>query len=53
MRLPVSLVEPVKKEAARVGIPYPRYIRQILEAALHHRRIPPLPELILARARPP
>ncbi len=38
MRLPVSLVEAVKKESARVGIPYQRYIRQVLEAALHHRR---------------
>jgi predicted DNA binding CopG/RHH family protein len=38
MRLPVSLVEAVKKEAARAGIPYQRYIRQLLEAAVHHRR---------------
>jgi predicted DNA binding CopG/RHH family protein len=38
MRLPASLVEVVKKEAARVGMPYQRYIRQVLESALHHRR---------------
>ncbi len=38
MRLPISLVEAVEQEAARVGIPYQRYIRQVLEAALRHRR---------------
>ena len=38
MRLPVLLVEAVKQEATRVGIPYQRYIRQVFEAALHHRR---------------
>jgi predicted DNA binding CopG/RHH family protein len=38
MRLPRSLLEAVKASAAKAGVPYQRFIRQVLEAALHHRR---------------
>jgi predicted DNA binding CopG/RHH family protein len=34
MRLPASLFEAVKRKAARSGVPYQRYIRQVLEAAV-------------------
>lgn len=34
MRLPQSLYEAVKRRAARAGIPYQRFIRQVLEAAV-------------------
>ena len=34
MRLPKSLLDAVKTAAAKAGMPYQRYIRQILEAAL-------------------
>jgi predicted DNA binding CopG/RHH family protein len=37
MRLPRSLLEAVKDSAAKVGIPYQRFIRQVLEAAVHCR----------------
>ena len=35
MRLPESLFEAVKDKAARSGVPYQRFIRQVLEAAVH------------------
>lgn len=35
MRLPESLFEAVKSKAARAGVPYQRFIRQVLEAAVH------------------
>lgn len=34
MRLPKSLLDAVKEAAARSGIPYQRFIRQVLEAAV-------------------
>jgi predicted DNA binding CopG/RHH family protein len=34
MRLPESLLEAVKKSAAKRGMPYQRFIRQALEAAV-------------------
>ncbi|MBI3657338.1 MAG: hypothetical protein HY232_13045 [Acidobacteria bacterium] len=34
MRLPESLFEAVKRKAARAGLPYQRFIRQVLEAAV-------------------
>jgi predicted DNA binding CopG/RHH family protein len=37
MRLPRSLLEAVKASAAKAGVPYQRFIRQVLEAAVHHR----------------
>jgi predicted DNA binding CopG/RHH family protein len=37
MRLPRSLLDAVKASAAKVGVPYQRFIRQVLEAAVHHR----------------
>jgi predicted DNA binding CopG/RHH family protein len=36
-RLPRSLLEAVKASAAKAGVPYQRFIRQVLEAAVHHR----------------
>jgi predicted DNA binding CopG/RHH family protein len=38
MRLPRSLLEAVKASAAKAGVPYQRFIRQVLEAAVHHRK---------------
>jgi predicted DNA binding CopG/RHH family protein len=38
MRLPKSLLDAVKAAAARAGIPYQRFIRQTLEAAVQQRR---------------
>jgi predicted DNA binding CopG/RHH family protein len=35
MRLPESLLEAIKTEAERSGIPYQRFIRQTLENSLH------------------
>jgi predicted DNA binding CopG/RHH family protein len=35
MRLPRSLLEAVKASAAKAGVPYQRFIRQVLEAAVH------------------
>ncbi len=35
MRLPESLLEAIKAEAERSGIPYQRFIRQALENSLH------------------
>ena len=35
MRLSEPLLEAIKKEAERSGIPYQRYIRQALENAVH------------------
>jgi predicted DNA binding CopG/RHH family protein len=40
MRLPESLFEAVKVKAARSGIPYQRFIRQVLEAAVHRHDRP-------------
>ena len=37
MRLPKSLLDAVKTAAAKAGIPYQRFIRQILEAAVQRR----------------
>lgn len=34
MRLPAALLDAVKARAAREGVPYQRYIRQVLEAAV-------------------
>jgi predicted DNA binding CopG/RHH family protein len=34
MRLPRSLLEAVKASAAKAGVPYQRFIRQTLEAAV-------------------
>jgi len=39
MRLPRPLLEAVKASAAKAGIPYQRFIRQAIEAALQpHKR---------------
>lgn len=38
MRLPKSLLDAVKTAAAKAGIPYQRFIRQTLEAAVQRRR---------------
>ena len=35
MRLPKALLEAVKRRSAERGIPYTRFIREALEAALH------------------
>jgi predicted DNA binding CopG/RHH family protein len=40
MRLSESLFEAIKGEAERSGIPYQRFIRQALEAAVHRRGEP-------------
>jgi len=40
MRLPRPLLDAVKASAARAGVPYQRFIRQALEAAVHPRRGP-------------
>jgi predicted DNA binding CopG/RHH family protein len=34
MRLPKTLLDAVKASAARAGVPYQRFIRQVLEAAV-------------------
>jgi predicted DNA binding CopG/RHH family protein len=38
MRLPKPLLEAVKASAAKAGVPYQRFIRQALEAAVQRRR---------------
>ena len=38
MRLPRPLLDAVKARAARAGIPYQRFIRQTLEAAVQVRK---------------
>jgi predicted DNA binding CopG/RHH family protein len=38
MRLPRPLLEAVKASAAKAGIPYQRFIRQALEAAVQPRK---------------
>ncbi|HEY3916992.1 MAG TPA: BrnA antitoxin family protein [Stellaceae bacterium] len=38
MRLPKPLLEAVKQSAAAAGMPYQRFIRQALEAAVRHRK---------------
>jgi predicted DNA binding CopG/RHH family protein len=38
MRLPKPLLEAVKASAAKAGIPYQRFIRQTLEAAVQPRK---------------
>ena len=38
MRLPKSLLDAVKAAAAGAGIPYQRFIRQVLESAVGQRR---------------
>ncbi len=40
MRLPRRLLVAVKASAAKVGMPYQRFIRQALEAAVHDRKGP-------------
>jgi predicted DNA binding CopG/RHH family protein len=40
MRLPRSLLDAVKASAARAGVPYQRFIRQTLEAAVQGSRKP-------------
>jgi predicted DNA binding CopG/RHH family protein len=37
MRLSESLLEAIKEEAGRSGMPYQRFIRQALENAVHHK----------------
>ncbi len=37
MRLPKTLLDAVKDRAAREGLPYQRFIRQTLEAAIQQR----------------
>ena len=41
MRLPKSLLDAVKASAANAGVPYQRFIRQVLEAAVLRRRAGP------------
>lgn len=36
MRLPKGLLDAVKETAAKAGVPYQRFIRQTLEAAVQH-----------------
>ena len=36
MRLSEPLLEAIKEEAIRSGLPYQRFIRQVLENAVHH-----------------
>lgn len=38
MRLPETLFEAIKEEAARSGMPYQRFIRQALESVVHPAR---------------
>lgn len=38
MRLPKALLDAVKEAAEKAGVPYQRFIRQALEAALQERR---------------
>jgi predicted DNA binding CopG/RHH family protein len=38
MRLPRQLLDAVQASAARKGIPYQRYIRQVLEDAVQRKR---------------
>jgi predicted DNA binding CopG/RHH family protein len=38
LRVPKRLLDAVKAAAAKAGIPYQRYIRQTLEAAVQERR---------------
>jgi len=40
MRLPEALIEAVKVKAASSGMPYQRFIRQVLEAAVEPRKGP-------------
>jgi predicted DNA binding CopG/RHH family protein len=40
MRLPRPLLDAVKASAAKAGMPYQRFIRQALEAAVQQRRPP-------------
>ena len=37
MRLSEPLLEAIKEEAIRSGLPYQRFIRQALENAVHHK----------------
>ncbi len=37
MRLSEPLLEAIKEEAGRSGLPYQRFIRQALENAVHHK----------------
>ena len=38
MRLPKSLLDAVRASAQKAGVPYQRFIRQALEAAVRRRR---------------
>jgi predicted DNA binding CopG/RHH family protein len=38
MRLPRQLLDAVRASAARAGVPYQRFIRQALEAAVQRKR---------------
>jgi len=40
MRLPVALLQAVKRTAARAGLPYQRFIRHVLEVAVQPRKGP-------------
>jgi predicted DNA binding CopG/RHH family protein len=50
MRLPKPLLDAVKASAVKAGVPYQRFIRQVLEAAV---RDPPRRSLPLAGNRGP
>jgi predicted DNA binding CopG/RHH family protein len=38
MRLPLQLLDAVRASAARAGVPYQRFIRQVLEDAVQRKR---------------
>jgi predicted DNA binding CopG/RHH family protein len=38
MRLPKPLLDAVKSSAAKARVPYQRFIRQVLEAAIQRRK---------------
>ena len=38
MRLPRPLLDAVRASAAKAHVPYQRFIRQVLEAAVHQRK---------------
>ncbi|HVN30331.1 MAG TPA: CopG family antitoxin [Candidatus Binataceae bacterium] len=38
MRVPKQLLDAVRASASKAGIPYQRFIRQVLEEAVHRKR---------------
>lgn len=38
MRLPRQLLDAVRSSAEKAGVPYQRFIRQVLEEAVHRKR---------------